>query len=119
MAIVRRCSPPSGDPPRSSDLDLGVKFADELSERERFEKRCILSGDLQGEAFPFVDVSDLESLPLAVAHDAVHGELLCGDERAFERFKADIDAEFDDQREALRRQQCAVIDRIAEEGSRG
>lgn len=109
----------SGESTLSSDLDLAVKFADELSERDRFERRCFLSGDLQHEDRPFIDVSDIESLPLDVAHDAVNGDLLCGDEQAFERFKTDIEAEFDEQRETLRRRQRAVIDRIAEDGLRG
>lgn len=103
----------------SSDIDIAVKFTGDLSKRERFEKRCFLSGDLQGEDLPFVDVSDIESLPLDVAHDAVNGKLLCGDEGAFEHFKADTEAEFDEQRETLRRHQRAVIDRIAEDGLRG
>jgi predicted nucleotidyltransferase len=109
----------SGTPTRASDLDIAVKFRAGLSERERFERRCFLSGDLQGEDRPFVDVSDIESLPLDVAHDAVNGELLCGDEVAFERFKTDTEARFDEQRETLRRRQRAVIDRIAEDGLRG
>jgi len=109
----------SGDSTPSSDFDLAVKFADELSERDRFQKRCFLSGDLQYEDRPFIDVSDIESLPLDVAHDAVNGELLCGDEQAFEGFKTDIEAEFDEQRETLRRRRHAVIDRIAEDGLRG
>jgi predicted nucleotidyltransferase len=109
----------SGESTQSSDFDLAVKFADELSERDRFAKRCFLSGDLQHKDRPFVDVSDIESLPLDVAHDAVNGAFLCGDEQAFEQFKADIKAEFDEHRETLRRQQRAVIDRIAEDGLRG
>ncbi|WP_380681474.1 type VII toxin-antitoxin system MntA family adenylyltransferase antitoxin [Salinigranum sp. GCM10025319] len=109
----------TGDPTPSSDVDLAVKFGDVLSERERFEKRCFLSGDLQRDDRPFIDVSDIESLPLDVAHDAVNGELLCGDERAFERFTTEIEDEFDEQRETLRRRQRAVIDRIAEDGLRG
>ena len=102
-----------------SDLDVAVKFGADLSKRDRFEKRCALSGSLQHEAFPFIDVSDVESLPLDVARDAVNGELLCGDEAAFEAFKANVEAEFDDQRESLRRHQRTVIDRIAEDGLRG
>ncbi|WP_251328492.1 type VII toxin-antitoxin system MntA family adenylyltransferase antitoxin [Haloplanus pelagicus] len=109
----------SGESTLSSDFDLAIKFANELSDRDRFEKRCFLSGDLQHEGRPFIDVSDIESLPLDVAHDAVNGELLCGDEQVFEQFKRDIEAEFDEQRETLRRQQRAVIDRIAEDGLRG
>ncbi len=109
----------SGESAPSSDLDLAIKFTDGLSDKERFEKRCFLSGDLQHETRPFVDVSDIESLPVDVAHDAVNGELLCGDERAFEQFRADVEAEFTEQRETLRRHQRAVIDRIAEDGLRG
>ena len=102
-----------------SDLDVAVKFEVDLSKRDRFEKRCALSGGLQHEAFPFIDVSDVESLPLDVAHDAVNGELLCGDEAAFETFKTNVEAEFDEQRESIRRHQRTVIDRIAEDGLRG
>lgn len=109
----------SGETTPSSDFDLAVKFVDELPKRTRFEKRCFLSGDLQREDRPFIDVTDIESLPLDVAHDAVNGELLCGNEQALEQFKADIEAEFAEQRETLRRQQRAVIDRIAEDGLRG
>ena len=106
-------------PTPGSDLDVAVKFRADLSKRDRFEKRCALSGGLQHEAFPFIDVSDVESLPLDVAHDAVNGELLCGDEAAFEAFKANVEAEFDEQRESIRRHRRTVIDRIAEDGLRG
>ena len=109
----------SGEPTRSSDLDLAVKFADDLSNRERFEKRCFLSGDLQQEDAPFVDLSDIETLPLAVAHEAINGVFVCGDENAFARFKDDLETTFAEQRDALSRQQRDVIDRIAEDGLRG
>jgi|AntDeeMetageno50_2_1112565.scaffolds.fasta_scaffold06838_1 predicted nucleotidyltransferase len=109
----------TGEPTRASDLDLAVKFPDDLSEAERFERRCFLSGDLQQDDLPFVDVSDIESLPLTVAHEALKGTFVCGDEDAFKRFKTGIEARFDDRRDDLRRQQRAVIDRIAEDGLRG
>ena len=109
----------SGDPTQASDIDLAVKFADDVSERDRFETVCFLAGDLQRDDRPFVDVSDIDALPIDVAHDAVNGDFLCGDERAFERFRADVEATFEEQREALRRRQRAVIDRIAEDGLRG
>jgi predicted nucleotidyltransferase len=109
----------AGEPNRSSDLDLAVKFADDLSDGERFDRRCFLSGDLQREDAPFVDLSDIESLPLDVAHDAVNGLLVCGDEQAFERYKADVESTFADRRETIRRDQREVIDRIAEDGLRG
>lgn len=102
----------SGTATRSSDFDIAVKFTADCSERDRFKKRCVLSGELQHEEFPFIDVSDIDSLPLDVAHDAVNGDLLCGDTRAFEQFKTEIEAEFDEQRETLRQHQRAVIDRV-------
>lgn len=109
----------SGKSTSLSDLDIAVKFADELSEQERFEKWCFLSGYLQHENNSFVDVSDIESLPIDIAHDAVNGEFLCGDKREFQRFKTDIEAEFSEQREILRHKQRAIIERIAEGGLRG
>ncbi|WP_435159133.1 nucleotidyltransferase domain-containing protein [Haladaptatus sp. DFWS20] len=103
----------------SSDLDLAVKFNESLSSHERFQKLCFLSGDLQREDAPFIDVSDIETLPLEVAHDAVNGEFLCGDEDAFRDFKTDTEALFAEQRDDIRRHQRDVIDRIAEDGLHG
>ena len=109
----------TGDSRPSSDLDLAVKFTDSLSSHERFQKRCFLSGDLQRADAPFIDISDIEGLPLDVAHDAVTGEFLCGDEQAFRQFRADIEAVFEERRDDIRRHQRGVIDRIAENGLHG
>jgi predicted nucleotidyltransferase len=117
--VVAFGSQVTGETTQSSDLDLAVKFVDGLSDRERFDKHCFLSGDLQQEEAPFVDVSDVESLPIDVARDAVNGRFVCGDEDAFEQFKTEVEAEFAEQRDDLRRHQRAVIDRIAEEGLSG
>ena len=102
----------------SSDFDIAVKFTDELSSHERFQKRCLCRGLQQADA-PFVDLSDIESLPVAVARDAVNGEFLCGNEQAFRQYKTDIETTFDQQHEEIRRNQRDVIDRIAEGGLRG
>lgn len=104
---------------QSSDFDVAIKFADTLSAHERFETLCFLSGDLQRDDAPFIDVSDIETLPIDVAHDAVNGAFVCGDANAFERFANDVETRFVDQRDDLRRQQQDVIDRIAEDGLRG
>ena len=109
----------AGEATPASDLDVAVKFTDDLTAGERFEKHCFLSGDLQQDDAPFIDLSDIETLPLDVAHDAVNGTFVCGDEQAFERFKTAIEAAFDDRRDTLRRQQRDVIDRIAAEGLHG
>lgn len=109
----------TGDARQASDLDLAIKFSDDLTPHDRFRKRCFLSGDLQQEDAPFVDISDVESLPVNVARDAVNGEFLCGDERAFRRFKADTEAAFEERRDDIHRHQQDIIDRIAEDGLRG
>jgi predicted nucleotidyltransferase len=109
----------SGGSTVASDLDLAVKFVEDLSASERFDERCFLSGSLQQDDRPFVDVSDVEKLPLDVAHDAVNGRFICGDRRAFEAFKREIEAEFAERRDEFRTHQRSVIDRVAEEGLRG
>ena len=109
----------TGEATPASDLDVAVKFADDISARERFDTRCFLSADLQSDDAPFVDLSDIETLPVDVAHDAVNGTLVCGDESAFEEYKASVESAFADEHETLRRQQRDVIDRIAAEGLRG
>jgi len=109
----------SGTGRSSSDIDLAVKFSDGLSSMERFRKRCFLSGDLQRDDAPFVDVSDIESLPPDVAHEAVNGAFLCGDEQAFDTFRERVEARFEAQRDERRQRQRDVIDRIAERGLHG
>jgi len=54
----------SGESTASSDINLAVKFVDDLSDHERFEKWCFLSGELQRDDTPFVDVADIRTLPL-------------------------------------------------------
>lgn len=117
--VVAFGSQVTGDARPTSDLDLAIKFADELSAHARFQKRCFLSGDLQRSDGPFVDVSDIEALPIEVAHDAVNGDLLCGDEDAFRSFKAAVEKAFEERRDQLRREQRTLIERVAEEGLRG
>jgi len=106
----------TGEPTSSSDIDVAIKFADDCSRRERFQKRCFYSGDLQQADAPFVDVSDIETLPLDVAHDAVNGTFVCGDETAFEQFRGALESTFAEQRDSLRRERRDIIERIAEDG---
>jgi len=117
--VVAFGSQVTGGSRSSSDIDLAVKFADDLSSHERFQKQCFLSGNLQQPDAPFIDLSDIEDLPLGVAHDAVNGEFICGDEQVFRQFKTDVEVSFEERRDEIRRQQQAVIDRIAEDGLRG
>ena len=80
----------TGNSTAGSDLDIAVKFADELSASERFTKRCFLSGDLQTDELPFVDVSDIDTLPVDVAHDAINGTVVCGDEGVVDQYTAAV-----------------------------
>lgn len=103
----------------SSDLDIAVKFDPDLTSEVRFRKQCRLSARLQETDTPFVDLSDIDELPLEFAHAAVNGELICGDREAFRKFKTEIEDRFEDSREEIERQQRDLIHRIAEEGLRG
>ena len=109
----------SGTSRSDSDVDLAVKFSDSLTPSERFRKRCFLSGSLQQDDAPFVDVSDIERLPIDVAVDAVAGELLCGNKQSYLEYKSTIESRFETEREALRRHERSVIERIAEDGLHG
>jgi len=109
----------TGDSTDRSDFDIAVKFADELSASERFTKRCFLSGDLQADELPFVDVSDIETLPVDVAHEAINGTVVCGDQDVIDQYTAAVKAAFNDQREERHRSRSQLIDRIATEGLRG
>lgn len=110
----------TGDDGRAaSDIDVAIKFSERLSPDERFRKQCFLSGDLQRPDAPFVDVSDIERLPLDVAHDAITGDFLCGDRQAFETFRTSLEREFAEQQEDIKRRHRDTIDRIAEDGLHG
>ena len=102
-----------------SDIDLAIKFSDTLAPDERFRQLCAFSGNLQSSDRPFVDVSDIERLPLDIAHDAVHGELVFGNEQQFETFRKDLQETFAAQRDEIRSRQRDVIDRIANQGLHG
>lgn len=109
----------TGTPRSTSDLDVAIKFADALSDGQRFRKRCHLSGRLQGNDVPFVDLSDLEELPIEAANAAVAGEFLCGDEDAYRAFKTRIETAYDEHRDEIERQHRDTISRIASGGLRG
>lgn len=108
----------TGDTP-PSDIDLAIKFSDRLAPDERFRHLCAFSGNLQPSDRPLVDVSDIDRLPLEIAHDAVHGTLVYGNEQRFAAFRTDITDAFVAQREAIRSRQRDVIERIAEQGLHG
>ncbi|ELY61109.1 type VII toxin-antitoxin system MntA family adenylyltransferase antitoxin [Natronolimnohabitans innermongolicus] len=99
----------------TSDIDLGVRFAEGCSRRERFRQRNRIDAESQSYAAPFVDVSDIEALPETVALNALRNgiciygdtETRAADERRLERR---VEAS-SDRRE---RQRQEFIDRLAE-----
>jgi predicted nucleotidyltransferase len=103
----------------SSDLDLAVKFEDDCSEAERFRKRCHYLGHLQRRELPLLDVVDLDTLPIEVAHAAVGGELVCGDADAFQHCRRDIESAFAERRDGIERRHRERIARVADEGLHG
>lgn len=70
-----------GEETSTSDVDLCVRFPDEFSRRERFDRRNRIDSTVQRHASRFVDVSDLHALPDGVALNALRtGVLIYGDE---------------------------------------
>jgi predicted nucleotidyltransferase len=102
-----------------SDLDVAIKFSEELTQSERFHKRCHLSGQLQSDQLPFVDVSDIDELSIEFAHEAMNGTFVCGDESAFLERKESIEQTHEESIAERKHEQRAFINRIAEEGLRG
>ena len=102
-----------------SDIDIAIKFTDALAPAERFRQLCKFSGHLQSSDRPFVDVSDIEGLPLDIAHDAVHGKLVYGNEQRFEAFREDTQETFAAQRDTICSRQLDIIERIANQALHG
>ena len=103
----------------NADLDVAVKFNDDCSPAERFSTLCRLSGRVQRDAFPFIDLSDIEELPLQIARAAIDGMFLCGDHDSFERTSRAIRSEFETKRSTIERDQRQLIERIAKDGLHG
>lgn len=107
----------TGDHRSGSDLDIAVKFSDALSATERFRKRIGLSGRLQADGIPFVDVSDIDAMPPHLEREVVTGQLLCGDTTAFRRFVEAVERESTERDD--RREDYEYIRRVAEDGLHG
>ncbi|QSW98220.1 type VII toxin-antitoxin system MntA family adenylyltransferase antitoxin [Haloterrigena alkaliphila] len=105
----------TGSESQTSDLDVGVRFADECSRRERFRRRNRIDSELQSYADPFVDVSDLEALPDTVALTALRdGRLLYGDLAAKAADERRLERRVEESSERRARRRRDVIDRLAE-----
>lgn len=96
---------------------MAIRFPDEIDERERFRQRNRIDAELQPYANATVDVSDLESLPEAVALRALReGELLVGDESRLEADRDRLESAASETAEDRLREQRSLFDRLARGG---
>lgn len=98
----------------SSDVDIAIRFPEETSARERFRRRNRIDAELQGHAEGFVDVSDIDALPTAVAYAALReGDLLVGDESAVEAYREQVSQEYEATADERERKHRDLIERLA------
>lgn len=103
-----------GTAERGSDVDLALRFSEELSDRERFQLRNRIDAQLQQYADTFVDVSDIEQLPTKIAFSALrNGLLLVGDEEIVERCREQVKKEYEATLDERKIEQREFIDRLA------
>lgn len=97
-----------------SDVDVALRFPDEMSSGERFRLRNRIDATLQEYAEAFVDVSDIESLPTPVAHAALRdGIVLVDDEEVVESYREQVEREYEDSADERERERREFIDRLA------
>lgn len=100
-----------------SDVDVAIRFPDEMDERERFRQRNRIDAELQAYADTTVDVSDVETLPPAVAFRALReGVLVTGDESRLEADRERLESVTSETRGDRLREQRSFIDRLARDG---
>jgi predicted nucleotidyltransferase len=98
----------------SSDVDVALRFPDELGTHERFRLRNRIDASLQEYADGFVDVSDICSLPTPVAYAALRdGIVLVGDEYAVESYRERVEQEYEATAGERERKRREFIDRLA------
>ena len=103
-----------GDAHESSDVDVALRFPDDLSSTERFRRRNRIDAELQSHADAFVDVSDIDSLPLPIARAALRdGIRLVGDDREVDAYRDRVEAEYEETATERERDRREFVDRLA------
>lgn len=98
----------------TSDVDVALRFPEEMDTHEQFRLRNRIDAHLQEYAESFVDVSDIGSLPTPVAHAALRdGIVLVGDEEAVESYREQVTQEYEATADERERERRAFIDRLA------
>ncbi|TKX44618.1 nucleotidyltransferase family protein [Halorubrum sp. ARQ200] len=103
-----------GDAHESSDVDVALRFPDDLSPTEWFRRRNRIDADLQRHADAFVDVSDIDDLPLPIARAALRdGIRLVGDDRDIDASRERVEAEYEETATERERDRREFVDRLA------
>ncbi|RRJ33101.1 type VII toxin-antitoxin system MntA family adenylyltransferase antitoxin [Halocatena pleomorpha] len=98
----------------SSDVDVALRFPRSLDDHERFRRRNRIDAELQQYADTFVDVSDIDTLPIAVASAAVrNGRLIVGTEDAVTQYRKRVTRQYEATEKERKQERKAFIDRIA------
>lgn len=98
----------------ASDVDVTLRFPEELDDRERFRARNRIDAELQQFADGFVDVNDIDALPTEVAYAALRdGVVLVGDERAVETHREQVAEAYEATAAERERERREFIDRLA------
>jgi len=98
----------------TSDVDVALQFTPDLDAETRFRRRNRIDAELQAHADAFVDVSDLESLPIELRHRALaEGIVLVGDEATVATYRDRVEREYKEQRGERERAHREFIDRLA------
>lgn len=104
-----------GEAEPGSDVDVAVRFPDDWTPRERFDRRNRVDAALQTYADEFVDVSDLAELPASVARRALRdGVLLVGDDADVAADRQRVEREYEATREEREAERRAFLDDLAE-----
>jgi predicted nucleotidyltransferase len=97
-----------------SDVDIALRFSDEMNDRERFRTRNRIDAELQQFADGFMDVSDIDALPTQVAYAALRdGIVLVGDESAIRPYREQVADAYEQAADDRERERREFIDRLA------
>lgn len=97
-----------------SDVDIALRFPEEMDDRERFRLRNRIDAELQQFADGFVDVSDVETLPTGVVYAALRdGVVLVGDESAIQTYQEEVAEAHEKTADDRERERREFIDRLA------
>jgi predicted nucleotidyltransferase len=103
-----------GEDHHGSDVDIAIAFPRTLTSKERFHRRNRIDAELQRHAEGFVDVSDLEELPLPIARAALEeGIVVHGDDDVVECYREKIEEQYHETNRERERDREQFIDDLA------